>query len=270
MPGGYFAGAAGLALGAGAGEAAGAGAGVAGGRRRAGLAAAAAWGWAPGLIQQTWMRLSRVSATLSIDLSAEAGQAAEGRLDMAAGAAEPVVEVEVPERGVEVVAPHQADDAAAEPDAFGVAARAVDGLGRLDEFVGLALVVLVDVGGIGGRRLAGLILGIGGAALGKRAADPIRRARPAAAKRRKTATLGSSTRRRIHSPISFLPRRGRCDGLACCRPNWSPMRRTRSGDSHDGYFGFCPAKSQLYHGGGKTAAGGAGGIGLPCILAERR
>jgi hypothetical protein len=26
--------------------------------------------------------------------------------------------------------------------------------------------------------------------------------------------------------------------------------------SHDGHFGFCPAKSQLYHGGGKTAAGG--------------
>jgi hypothetical protein len=26
-------------------------------------------------------------------------------------------------------------------------------------------------------------------------------------------------------------------------------------DSNDAYFGFCPAKSQLYHGGGKTAAG---------------
>src|SRR5205807_6200779 len=62
MPRAYFAGGAGLALGAGEGEAAGAGAAlpaVAGG-----LAAAAAWGWAPGLIQQTWMRLSRVSATL--------------------------------------------------------------------------------------------------------------------------------------------------------------------------------------------------------------
>ena len=88
---------------------------------------------------------------------------------MAAGAAEPVVEIEVPERGVEVVAPHQADHAAAEPDAFGVSARAVDGLGRLDEFVGLALVVLGGVGGIGGRRLAWLILGVGAAALGKRA-----------------------------------------------------------------------------------------------------
>ena len=73
---------------------------------------------------------------------------------MAAGAAEPVVEIEVAECGIEVVAPHQAHDAAAEPDAFRVSARAVDGLGRLDEFVGFALIVLVGVGGIGGRLLA--------------------------------------------------------------------------------------------------------------------
>ena len=125
---------------------------------------------------------------------------------MAAGAAEPVVEIEVAEGGIEVVAPHQAHHAAAEPDAFGVSGRAVDGLGRLDEFVGLALVVLGGVGGIGGRRLAGLILGVGVPLWANAPADPIRRARPAAAKCRKTATLGSSTRRRIHSPISFLPR----------------------------------------------------------------
>src|SRR5438309_4714290 len=64
--GAYFAGGAGLALGAGAGDAAGAGAALpaVAGAAGAGLAAAAAWGWAPGLIQQTWMRLSRVSATL--------------------------------------------------------------------------------------------------------------------------------------------------------------------------------------------------------------
>ena len=87
---------------------------------------------------------------------------------MAAGAAEPVVEIEMPECGVQIIPPHQANHPAAEPDAFGVSARAVDGLGRFDEFVGLALVVLVGVGGIG-RRLAGLILGSRGAALGERA-----------------------------------------------------------------------------------------------------
>ncbi len=77
---------------------------------------------------------------------------------MAAGAAEPVVEVEVPERGIEVVPPHQADHAAAEPDAFGIAGRAVDGRLCLDELVGLALVVLGGVGGIGGGGFT-LILG---------------------------------------------------------------------------------------------------------------
>ena len=68
---------------------------------------------------------------LVVDLSPKTGQAAEGGLDMAAGAAEPVIEVEMPERGIEVVPPHQADHAAAEPDAFGVAGGAVDGLLRL-------------------------------------------------------------------------------------------------------------------------------------------
>ena len=66
MAGVYFAAGAGAGLGAGEGDAAGAGvalpavAGAAG----AGLAAAAVCGWAPGLIQQAWMRLESVSATL--------------------------------------------------------------------------------------------------------------------------------------------------------------------------------------------------------------
>jgi len=106
---------------------------------------------------------------LGIDLPAETGQAAERRLDVPAGAAEPVVEIEVPESGVEIVPPHQAHHPAAEPDAFRVAGRAVNDLGGLDEFIGLALVVLGGVGGIGGRGLAGLIGG-GGAALGENAA----------------------------------------------------------------------------------------------------
>ena len=85
---------------------------------------------------------------------------------MAARAAEPIVEIEVAECGVEVVAPHQAHDASAEPDAFRVSAGAVDGLGRLDEFVGFPLIILGGVGLITGRLL-GLILRIRGAALGK-------------------------------------------------------------------------------------------------------
>src|SRR3978361_137685 len=49
----------------------------------------------------------------------------EGRLDMSARTPETIVEVDVAERRIEVVAPQQVDDAAAEPDAFGIAGRAV-------------------------------------------------------------------------------------------------------------------------------------------------
>ena len=42
---------------------------------------------------------------------------------MAARAAKPVVEIEMAERGIEIVTPQQADHAATEPDALGVPAR---------------------------------------------------------------------------------------------------------------------------------------------------
>jgi hypothetical protein len=108
---------------------------------------------------------------LGVDLATKSRQAAERRLDVAAGATKTVIEVEVTKRGVEVVEPHQAHDAATEPDAFGIAGRAVEGLGGFDEFVGLALIVLGRIGGlgiaVGGLGL--LILGMGVAALGKSA-----------------------------------------------------------------------------------------------------
>ena len=106
---------------------------------------------------------------LVVDLRGEAGQATEGSLDVAARAAEPVIEVEVAERGIEVVDPDQLNDAAAEPDAFRVSGGAVNGLSGFRELVDLALVVLRDIG----RVLAGLglVLGILVAALGKGASD---------------------------------------------------------------------------------------------------
>jgi hypothetical protein len=91
---------------------------------------------------------------------------------MTAGAAESVVEIEVTERGVEIVAPHQHHDAAAKPDAFGIAGRTIDRLGRLDEFVGFLLALTGNVGRRHGRicrRL--LILCANWAALGQRAAN---------------------------------------------------------------------------------------------------
>src|ERR1700737_1430864 len=79
---------------------------------------------------------------LGIDGTEEAHQAAKRRLDMAARTAEPVIKVEMAKRRIEVVAPHQNHHPATEPDAFGIAGRTVDGLLRLDEFIGFALIVL--------------------------------------------------------------------------------------------------------------------------------
>ncbi len=88
----------------------------------------------PGLSQQAWTRPFRLSWRLGIDMALP-DQAAESGLDMRARAAETVVEVEVAEGGVEVVAPQQADHAAAEPDAFRVAGRPVEQARRLGDLV---------------------------------------------------------------------------------------------------------------------------------------
>ncbi len=105
---------------------------------------------------------------LGIDGRAESHQAAERRLDVAARAAEAIIKVEMPESGIEVVAPHQPDHAPAEPDAFRIAGGTVDRLRRLDELVGLALAFL---GRICGGRLRRLVLGPEIAALRDGGAD---------------------------------------------------------------------------------------------------
>ena len=140
---------------------------------------------------------------LGVDLAAEAGQAAERRLDVAAGAAEPVVEIEMAEGGVEVVAPHQAHHAAAEPDAFRVAGRAVDGLGGLGEFVGLALVVLGGVGGCGiGRAPAcRLVLGLRSPLWANALPIPISKCKPGNGEVTQNRILNLKHPRRINSPI---------------------------------------------------------------------
>ena len=82
---------------------------------------------------------------------------------MLARAAEPVVEIEMAERGVEVVAPQQADHPAAEPDAFRIAGRSADLARGFGEFVELA------AGHPWPGRLAGLrrlVAGLGIAGLG--------------------------------------------------------------------------------------------------------
>jgi len=56
---------------------------------------------------------------------------------MAAWAPEPVVQVEVAESSVEIVAPEQTYDPAAEPDAFRIAGRSIERMLRLGELVDL-------------------------------------------------------------------------------------------------------------------------------------
>lgn len=61
--------------------------------------------------------------------------APERRLNVTAGTTEAVVQLEMPEGRVEVVAPQQADDALAQPDAFGSRGRTLQGAARLDGLV---------------------------------------------------------------------------------------------------------------------------------------
>ena len=149
---------------------------------------------------------------LGIDLPAKTGQTTKRRLDVAAGAAETVVQIEMPERSVEIVEPHQADHAAAQPDAFRIAGGAVDDLRGLDEFIGLALVVLGGIGGCGGGSLAGLILGVDVAALGERAADTYQESDPG------SGEVGQNRILKLKHPSThrfpdLLPARSRPDAL---------------------------------------------------------
>jgi hypothetical protein len=105
-----------------------------------------------------------------VDLEAKSGQTAESRLDMTARTTEPVVQIEVTKSGIEIVTPHQSNDATAEPDTFGVAGWAIDGLGGFGKLVGSALIVASGIGRAGGR-FGGLIRGCGCPTLGERGAN---------------------------------------------------------------------------------------------------
>ena len=74
---------------------------------------------------------------LRIDGVSVQNQAPERRLDVAARAAEPIVEIEMAKGGIEIVAPQQADHAAAKPDAFRVAGWPAQGALGFGEFVDL-------------------------------------------------------------------------------------------------------------------------------------
>jgi hypothetical protein len=76
---------------------------------------------------------------------------------MTGGTSEAIVEIEVAERGIQVIAPHQAHDPPAQPNAFRMAGRAAQNLGSLGEFVELSLAIFLGFGvAIGGWRLGSL------------------------------------------------------------------------------------------------------------------
>jgi len=180
---------------------------------------------------------------LVVDLGAKAGQAAERRLDVAARTAKPIVKVEMPERGIEVVDPHQPHHPPAQPDTFGVAGRAVDGLGGFRELVGLALAVLGRIGW--GGPLFGLILGMGFAALGKCASKTEQEDEPGnreMAQDRKFWMKHPSTHKfpDFSSLLVALPP-GSADAV-----QMGPECGEAPSHSDDRYFGICPATPQLY------------------------
>ena len=115
---------------------------------------------------------------------------------------------------------------------------------------------LAGVGGIRPRLAtapAGLLLGV--------LADPIRRARPAQRPSPHSHIAKLRTTGRTHS--SFALACWPSDRLACCRPNWNPMRRTRSTIYNGGTRMVCPAKSHLIMVvAGKTCRRRRSGIGL--------
>src|SRR5947209_19330500 len=78
---------------------------------------------------------------------------------MTTGTTEAVVEIEMTECGVEIVAPEKIDDAPSKPDAFGVAGGALQQPLGLGELVRFLLPVLARLA-LGLRLIGPLLLGI--------------------------------------------------------------------------------------------------------------
>jgi hypothetical protein len=80
-------------------------------------------------------------------------ETAERHLDMPARAAETIIQIEMAKGCIEIITPEQADNAAAEPDAFRLPRPALDQALGLSELIDLALPLLDRIG-----RLPGLLL----------------------------------------------------------------------------------------------------------------
>ena len=84
-------------------------------------------------------------------------QAAEARLDVARRTPEPIVKIEMAKGRLDIVAPEQAYDPAAEPDALGIAGRTGDHALGFGIFVDLVELVLAGRAGFIGRFRIGTL-----------------------------------------------------------------------------------------------------------------
>jgi len=192
---------------------------------------------------------------LGVDLATKSGQTPERRLNVAAGAAKTVVQIEVAERSIEVVKPHQTHDAAAEPAAFGIAGWPADGLGGLHELIGLALIVLGRIAGLRAIGL-GLVLGVSVAALGGggacRQSKSGNEPDDGEVAQDRILKLVHPTTHRFPDLFSACCLSGPAMAASWLISGWLDAVQIGpqcGGDAckfHDGHFGFCPASSQLY------------------------
>ena len=121
--------------------------------------------------------------------------APERSLNVLSGAAEPIVEIQMAEGCVEVVAPKQSNHPTAEPDTFRVAGRAAD-LGRsLGKFIKSALRILGGIGGL--TSLRRLVSGLAVAGLSKRRERSQRQ-------NRRSECNGQDNRREGHDRAGFF------------------------------------------------------------------
>src|SRR5262249_22957763 len=101
-----------------------------------------------------------------IDRIGVQNQAAKRHLDVAAWAAEPVIQIEVAKGRVQIVAPKQTDDPPAKPYAFWIACRPVQGALRLSKFIDFLRFLGAVLGGVLGA-IFGALFGCRGLRVGR-------------------------------------------------------------------------------------------------------
>jgi hypothetical protein len=110
-----------------------------------------------------------------------------------------------------------------------------------------------------------LILGLEVTALGERATDPDQQCKPGNGEVAQNRILKQKHTSTHKFPDCFLPTASPdepvCEGLL--PPKWVPNAAETLPESHDGHFGFCPAKPQLCRGVVKPRRGQAVDCAFP-------